>query len=92
MTATHNSSQGPGSTNGGNANGGSGGSGDDTKIRKFEAMITILVGIIGGGIAGGAARKFNGASYFEAASTGVVATIVLAGFILGFLRYIKGQS
>ncbi|GHC65413.1 hypothetical protein [Streptomyces cinnamoneus] len=68
------------------------GSNEAKKIRKFEAVIIILVGIIGGGFAGVVRRTMDHASYYEAISTGVVAAIVLPGFIFGVMRYIRGQS
>ncbi|MBB5117809.1 hypothetical protein AF335_04610 [Streptomyces eurocidicus] len=74
---------GPGSGNGGN---------EDKKIRKFEAVIIILMGIIGGGFAGVVRRTMDHASYYGALSTGAVAAIALPGLIFAILRYIRGQS
>ncbi|MFI9308562.1 hypothetical protein [Streptomyces triculaminicus] len=68
------------------------GNDDEAKIRKFEAVIIILVGIIGGGFAGVVRRAMDHASYYGAISTGVVAAIVLSGFIFGVMRYVRGQS
>ncbi|MFD8393655.1 hypothetical protein ACFV2N_31720 [Streptomyces sp. NPDC059680] len=81
--------------NGPQVSGSNSGSGNDDpakKIRKFEAAIIILVGIISGGFAGVVRRTLGRASYYGAISTGVVAAIVLSGFIFGVMRYIRGQS
>ncbi|MET9416246.1 hypothetical protein ABZY03_19080 [Streptomyces klenkii] len=87
MTATQNGPQ----VSGSNSVSGNGNN-EAKKIRKFEAMIIILVGIIGGGFAGVVRRAMDHASYYEAISTGVVAAIALCGFIFGVVRYIRGQS
>lgn len=87
MTASQNGPQvsGPGS--------GSGiGDHEAKKIRKFEAVIIILLGIIGGGFAGVVRRTMDHASYYEAISTGVVAAIALPGLLFGVMRYVRGHS
>ncbi|GGV64549.1 hypothetical protein [Streptomyces massasporeus] len=93
MCATQNGPQVSGSEA---VSGSGGGSGDNDReakqIRKFEAVIIILVGIIGGGFAGVVRRTMDHASYYEAISTGVVGAIVLSGFIIGIIKYIRNQS
>ncbi|MEU6385571.1 hypothetical protein ABZ847_18650 [Streptomyces bauhiniae] len=84
MTAMQNNPQASGS--------GSGSGDSEAKIRKFEAVIILLLGVIGGGFAGVVRRTMDHASYYGAISTGVVAAVVLSGFIFGVMRYIRGQS
>ena len=63
-----------------------------SKIRKFEAAVIVLVGIIGGFTAATGQRIMDHVSYFEAIFTGCVAAVGLCGFIIVMLRFIRGQS
>ncbi|MCX5234619.1 hypothetical protein OG824_05155 [Streptomyces prunicolor] len=89
MSATQNGSQVSGA-----GSGSSGGNGDDgsRKIRKFEAVIILLVGMVAGLVAGIAKRMMDHASYFEAIGTGVLVGISLPGFIIMIITYIRSQS
>ncbi|MEV4786150.1 hypothetical protein AB0K53_11960 [Streptomyces tuirus] len=88
MSATHNNPQVSGA-----GSGSGGGNGDDgSKIRKFEAVIIILLGMIAGILAGIGSRTMDNASLFEAISTGVVVGIGLPTFLIMIIRYIRNQS
>ena len=78
----------------GAGSGSSGGNGDDgsKKIRKFEAVIILLSGIIVGMAAGIAKRTMDHASYFEAIVTVIVVGFGLPGFIIMIVKYIRNQS
>ncbi|QUC63003.1 hypothetical protein IOD14_43115 [Streptomyces sp. A2-16] len=77
MTATQNNPQ-------------TSGPGDESpRNRKTEAVITILVAIIGGCFAGILRRAMEGVSYYEAISTGALAAIGLGGFIFVALTYVN---
>ncbi|WP_030669719.1 hypothetical protein [Streptomyces sp. NRRL B-1347] len=89
MSATHNNPQVSGA-----GSGSSGGNEDDgsKKIRKFEAAIILLVGVIVGILAGIVSRTMDHASYFQAITTGVVVGVGLPGFIIMIIRYVRNQS
>ncbi|MFJ9689145.1 hypothetical protein ACIRRX_26050 [Streptomyces bacillaris] len=88
MSATHNN---PPVTGAGSGSGG--GNGDDgSKIRKFEAVVILLVGVIAGVLAGIGSRTMDHASWFEAITSGVVVGVGLPGFIIMIIRYIRNQS
>ncbi|WP_371566222.1 hypothetical protein [Streptomyces canus] len=66
------------------------GSGDEPpRNRKTEAVITILVAIIGGCFAGILRRTMEGVSYYEAISTGALAALGLGSFIFVALTYVN---
>ncbi|MGW3437368.1 hypothetical protein ACWDB3_09355 [Streptomyces bacillaris] len=76
----------------GAGSGSGGGNGDDgSKIRKFEAVIILLVAVIAGVLAGIGSRTTDHALWFEAVTSGVVVGVGLPGFIM-IIRYIRNQS
>ncbi|MEV7240870.1 hypothetical protein AB0N92_06375 [Streptomyces sp. NPDC093248] len=92
MSAAHGSTQGPGTGNVGN---GGGGNEDDDKsrtMRKYETAIILLVGLLGGVFAGGLHRAMEKVSYYQAGTTAVLATSGLTLFIIGIVRFARGQS
>jgi hypothetical protein len=85
MSTTQNNPQPSGTSSNGDG-------GDGSKIRKFEAAVIVLVGIIGGFTAATGRRIMDHVSYFEAIYTGCLAAVGLCGFIILMLRFIRGQS
>ena len=93
MSATQNGPQVSGAGSGSGPSSGDG-NGDDgsKKIRKHEAVIILLVGVIAGLVVGTAARTMGHLSWFEAISLGVVAAFALPGFIIMIIRFIRNLS
>ncbi|MFI9245813.1 hypothetical protein ACIGXF_25285 [Streptomyces sp. NPDC053086] len=90
MTATQHGPQVSGA-----GSGSSSGNGDDDgskKIRKFEAVIIVLMGVIAAFVTGITARTMDRISYFEAIVTGVAAGFALPGFIIMIIEYIRKQT
>ncbi|MFF7307603.1 hypothetical protein [Streptomyces sp. NPDC008137] len=87
------SGSGPGSGSGAGSSSGSGsGSGDDgSKIRKFEAVIILLIGLVAGLVSGIAARTWGHFPYFGAVIAGVSAGFFVPGFIIMIIKYIRNQ-
>ncbi|MEV2228806.1 hypothetical protein AB0H69_09555 [Streptomyces phaeochromogenes] len=81
-----------GSTHGSGAGNPSTGNENDGKIRKFEAVIILLVGMVAGMAAGIAKRMMDHSSYFEAIVSGVVVGFALPGFIIMIIKYVRNQS
>jgi hypothetical protein len=98
MSATQSGPQvsganGPQVSGSGSGSGSGGGNGDDGfKIRKFEAVIIFLIGLIAGLVVGIAARTWGHFPYFGAASLGVLAGFAVPGFIIMFIKYVRNQS
>ncbi|MFD8613252.1 hypothetical protein [Streptomyces sp. NPDC059631] len=61
-------------------------------MRKYETAIILLVGLLGGVFAGGLHRAMEKVSYYQAGTTAVLATIGLTLFIIGIVRFTRGQS
>ncbi|GDY67461.1 hypothetical protein SAV14893_068540 [Streptomyces avermitilis] len=57
--------------------------------KKTDALIAVLIAIIGGCFAGIVRRTMEGVSYYEAISTGALAALGLGGFIFVILTYIR---
>ncbi|MFB7247891.1 hypothetical protein ACFCYX_36130 [Streptomyces populi] len=86
MSAAHGSTHGSGTSNPGAGNE------NDGKIRKFEAVIILLVGIIAGMGSGITARTMGHLPYFGAIVMGVGAAFALPGFIIMIIKYVRNQS
>jgi hypothetical protein len=90
MTATQHGPQVSGA-----GSGSSSGYGDDDgskKIRTFEAVIIVLMGVIAAFVTGITARTMGHFPYFEAIATGAAAGFALPGFIIMIIKYIRNQS
>ncbi|MDQ1068349.1 hypothetical protein [Streptomyces canus] len=74
------------------AGGGNGHEDHGSKIRKFEAVIILLVGLVAALVVGIASRTWGDFSYFGAVSLGVVAGFSVPGFIIMFIKYVRNQS
>ncbi|MEU1477782.1 hypothetical protein [Streptomyces sp. NPDC005760] len=84
------SGSGSGSDSG--AGGGNGPEDHGSKIRKFEAVIIFLIGLIAGLVVGIACRTWGHFPIFGAVSAGVVSGFTVPGFIIMFIKYVRNQS